>query len=229
VASVEALAHIGKEQCLAFRQSVVHRVDPYALLAWIRKGEIQAHSLHCAPYDEKRFRTVLGEIRKLSRESADIYAPRMVELCASAGVAIVFVPEIAGTRAWGATHWLSPDKAVIQLSLRGKTDDHLWFTFFHEAAHIHLHPKRDIFVERDGTVDSREREANQFASDFLIPPPAWQLLVLAKPRSAAEVRVVAERLGIAPGIIVGRLQREQLLPWTHLDALKVKLKFQGTP
>jgi len=227
VASVDALAHIGKERCLAFRQSVVHQVDQYALLAWIRKGEIRAQGLQCASYDEKRFRAVLDEIRKLTREPVDGYAPRMVELCASAGVALVFVPEIPGTRAWGVTHWLSPDKAVIQLSLRGKTDDHLWFTFFHEAAHILLHPKRDIFVELNGTEDSRERQADQFASDALIPPATWQLIVLTKPKSAAEVQTLAKRLGIAPGIIVGRLQREKLLPWTHLNALKIKLEFKA--
>lgn len=222
VASLDALERVWKDRCLAFRQSVVHRTDWYALLAWIRKGELKAQALSCAPYDEKRFRVVLGEIRKLTRVPG--FAPRMVELCASAGVALVFVPEISGARAWGVTHWLNPDKAVIQLSLRGKTDDHLWFTFFHEAAHILLHPKRGIFVELNGTVDSREREANEFASDFLIPPPAWQLLAQTKPNRGVEVEAVAKRLDIAPGIIVGRLQREGLLPWTHLNALKIKVE-----
>jgi len=126
-------------------------------------------------------------------------------------------------RAWGVTHWLSPDKAVLQLSLRGKTDDHLWCTFFHEAAHILLHPKRDIFVELNGTTDRREEEANRFASDFLIPPADWQLVIRTQPRSAADIQALAKRLGITPSILVGRLQREKLLPWTHLNALKIKL------
>lgn len=210
---------------LALRQSVVHSVDPYALLAWIRKGELQAQLLHCAPYDPKNFRAALIHIRKLTRDPLDSSAPRMVESCASAGVALVFVPEVPGTRTWGVTHWLTPEKAVIQLSLRGKTDDHFWFTFFHEAAHILLHPKRDIFVEREGTLDSHEREADQFAADSLIPPPAWQRLARAKPRSKVEIETIADQLDIAPGIIVGRLQREKLLPWTNLNALKRKLAF----
>ena len=151
----------------------------------------------------------------------------MARLCMASGVALVFVPEIPGARAWGVTHWLSPDKAVLQLSLRGETDDHLWFAFFHEAAHILLHPKRDIFVEPHGTPDSREEEANRFASDFLIPPPAWQLVAHTPPRSAAEVQAIAKRIGIAPGILVGRLQREGRLPWTHLNTLKTKLAFKA--
>jgi HTH-type transcriptional regulator / antitoxin HigA len=103
----------------------------------------------------------------------------------------------------------------------------LWFTFFHEAAHILLHPKRDVFVELNGTTDSREDEANRFACDVLVPPTAWQVVVQTQPRSAAEVQALAKRLGIAPGILVGRLQRERLLPWTHLNALKTKLEFKA--
>src|SRR5258708_4315315 len=48
VASPEALSQIGKEKCLVFRQSPVHHVDQYALLAWIRTGEMQAQTLQCA-------------------------------------------------------------------------------------------------------------------------------------------------------------------------------------
>ncbi len=225
VGSPEALEQIGKAKCLAFRQSAVHRVDEHALLAWIRKGELEAQRQHCAPYDEKQFRQALHEIRSLTRESASEFIPAMVRICAAAGVALVFVPEIPGVRAWGVTHWVSPEKAVIQLSLRGKTDDHLWFTFFHEAAHVLLHPKRDIFVELDGTIDSREEEANRFASDFLIPAPAWQLVARTRPHSAGEIKLLADRIGVAAGIIVGRLQREKLLPWTHLNGLKQKLQF----
>ena len=228
VASIEAFEQVGKEQCLAFRQSVVHQVDRYALRAWIRKGELAAHACPCAPYDEHRFRKTLEQLRKLTREPVEVSVPHMTAQCAASGVALVLVPEIPGTRAWGVTHWLNPEKAVIQLSLRGKTDDHLWFTFFHEAAHILLHPKRHTFVELNGTNDSREREANQFAADLLIPPAAWMLITQTKPRGSVEVQALASKLGIAPGILVGRLQREKLLPWSHLNALKVKLQFVET-
>lgn len=226
VASPAALSQVGGGKCLAFRQSAAHSVEKYALLAWIRKGEIEARARQCAPYDEKKFRETLGEIRTLTRENVEVYAPRMTGLCASAGVALVFVPEIPGARAWGVTHWLTPDKAVMQLSLRGKTDDHLWFTFFHEAAHILLHPKRGIFVELSGLKDSEEEQANRFASDLLIPPKAWQQIKQTKPNNASEVQTLAKQFGIAPGIIVGRLQREGLLPWTHLNTLKIKLEFK---
>jgi hypothetical protein len=146
-------------------------------------------------------------------------------LGAAAGVALVFVPEIAGTRAWGVTQWAGPEKAILQLSLRGRSDDHFWFTLFHEAAHILLHPKKDVYVETDGESNEREEEANRFARELLIPGPAWMQVAEARPRSVRAVKEWAGRLGVAPGVLVGRLQHEGIVPWTHLNGLKGRLRF----
>lgn len=226
VASFGALSRIGEERCLAFRQSLAHEVDQYALLAWLRIGELQAQNIRCAAYEEGRFRQALREIRKLCAESPPVAAPKMKKWCTEAGVALVFVPEIPGARAWGVTQWVSAGKAILQLSLRGKSDDQFWFTFFHEAAHILLHPKKAVYVEFGQDADEHEEEANRFARDILIPPSEWRKIVASRPRSAAQVQVWAHRLGIAPGVLVGRLQHERILPWSHLNGLKVKLRFQ---
>ncbi len=223
-ASFEALDQIDSRLCASFRQSAVHRVEPDAVLAWLRKGELDARGVRCRPFDKDRFRSTLPEIRLLTLRPVPEAVREVVRLCAAAGVAVVSVPEIPGTRTWGATRWLTPEKALIQLSLRGKTDDQLWFTFFREAGHILLHPKKDIFIELDDTVDSREDEANRFAADQLIPPREWQLLVRTKPRSALDVRLFAKQCRIAPGIIVGRMQRERLIPWENLNHLKARLQ-----
>lgn len=227
VASLEALAHIGDDKYLAFRQPMAHEVDKYALLAWLRLGELQAQRIHCEPYDAQKFRSALREIRELSTASPENAARRMRLVCAAAGVALVFVPEIAGSRAWGVTQWSSPEKAILQLSLRGKSDDHFWFTFFHGAAHILLHPKKEIYVEIEGQNDEHEAEADRFARDMLIPPAQWKKVCQSRPRSAAQVRDWAHRLGISPGILAGRLQHERLLPWTYLNGLKVKFQFKA--
>ncbi|MCL6643397.1 MAG: HigA family addiction module antidote protein [Dehalococcoidia bacterium] len=226
VASFEALLRIGEERYLAFRQSPAHEVNRFALLAWLRLGKLQAQKVACAPYNEGRFRQTLREIRNLCIESPPVAAPNMQKGCAESGVALVFVPEIPGARAWGVTQWVSADKAILQLSLRGKSDDQFWFTFFHEAAHILLHPKRAVYVEFGQDADEHEEEANRFARDILIPPADWRRIAATPPRSAAQVRAWAKKLGIAPGVLVGRLQHERILPWTHLNGLKVKLRFK---
>jgi len=131
----------------AYRTSAAFQKNPYAVSAWLRWGEIEAQKSECKAYNSNSLRASLHQIRALTMTSPEVFEPKMKELCSNAGVAIVFIPELPGTRAYGATHWLSPSKALIQLSLRGKTDDHLWFTFFHEAGHILLHGKREVFIE----------------------------------------------------------------------------------
>ena len=73
---------------------------------------------------------------------------------------------------YGASCWLNPEKALIQLSLRGKTTDILWFTIFHEIGHIIKHSKKEIFIEIDDKSVEKsleELEADQYAAETLIP------------------------------------------------------------
>lgn len=116
---------------------------------------------------------------------------------------------------------------MIQLSLRYKTNDHLWFTFYHEAGHIVRHGKRDVFIDLEQAKDSqKEQEANQFAADMLVPLVDYQAFVQRdKPISAAAVRHFAQEIGVAPGIVVGRLQHDGYLPFTHLNGLKVRFEW----
>jgi HTH-type transcriptional regulator / antitoxin HigA len=148
----------------------------------------------------------------------------MKRLCSLVGVAVVVVPEITGCRASGATRWLAPHKAVLQLSVRHKRDDHLWFSFFHELGHILLHGKRDQFIE-DGSPaeDPKEREADRFASDTLIP--SRYAAELASITSLAAIQDFAERIGVAPGIVVGRLQHDGIIRYQVGHKLFVRYKF----
>jgi Zn-dependent peptidase ImmA (M78 family) len=203
-------------------------VEHGAVLAWLRKGELDARGIVCRPFQKDKFRAALEEIRELTLRPIAEAIPETVRLCAESGVAVVFVPELPKTRTWGATRWLSAEKALIQLSARGKTDDQLWFTFFHEAGHILLHPKKDIFIELDNTEDSREDEANRFAADLLIPPNTWMLLRQMKLRRTTEIQLFAQKYKVAPGILVGRMQRENLIPWAHLNGLKTHLEIKAS-
>lgn len=215
---------------VAYRKSPTFKGDPAVVAAWLRQGEILARARRCANFDGKKFRQALGEIRSLSRSAPDIYVPRMQELCAQAGVVVVFVPELPKTCVSGVARWLSPTKALIQLSLRYKADDHLWFTFFHEAGHILLHGKKETFLELDGRreEDERETEANTFARNTLIPPQLYEVLLSQRPISRTKLESAAAEWGIAPGIVVGRLQHDRVIHPSHLNDLKVGLRWSNS-
>jgi addiction module HigA family antidote len=199
-----------------------------ATAAWLRAGERGAAVLECRPFDRERFRRTLAELRALTREPDFArVAPALVEACAACGVAVVFAPTPKGCPKHGATRWLSPEKALLLLSLRYGTDDQFWFTFFHEAAHLLLHGKKLVFVDgEDGLDDPAEQEAHRFARDHLIPPArAAQLAVLGWSREA--VRAFAEQVGVSAGVVVGRMQKDGLLPWSHRNDLKARYERPG--
>jgi plasmid maintenance system killer protein len=93
------------------------------------------------------------------------------------------------------------------------------------------HGKRDVFIEAaNGAADPetlrKEAEADTFASDFLIPKIAFAQLRQQRPFTTETVQRFAAELGIAPGIVVGRLQHERLIPHTHLNGLKRHFRLQ---
>ena len=208
------------------------------IAAWLRKGELIGQNINCEPYDEQAFIDILhNEVRSLTLKSPTEFHPRLIDICASVGVAVAFVPQLPNAEVSGATRWLSPDKALIQLSLRYKSDDHLWFAFFHEAAHIVIHGKRDIYLEsinKKLETEEKENEASQFAANILITPKALAefLQTIPQDRYPSKLQIIrfSKNIGIAPSIVVGRLQHDQLpkgnpLPFSHYHDLKKKLNW----
>ena len=195
------------------------------MAAWLRKGELDAEEIDCEPYDEARFRAALQEVRALTNEAPEGFLEPLTELCAQAGVAVTFVPTLSNINVSGATRWLTPEMALIQLSLPQKSDEQLWFSFFHEAGHILLHDKPDVFLEYEGQEESaesadKEQEADDFSANWLIPAEAYQPFVEQSEFTQAAIRALAAQIGIAPGLVVGRLQHDGELPATSCNELK---------
>lgn len=214
---------------VVFRRAQSSRLEPLA--AWLRYGELEAQSVDTRRYDASAFREALARIRELTTEPPSRAMKAAQQSCAEVGVALVVVPELPGTGAWGATRWLAPHKALLQLSCRYKREDHLWFSFFHEAAHILKHGKKKLFVDggperRDKEQEGREEiDADHFAEDTLIPPAKYREFVEERTRyfSKAAIREFAGRIGIAPGIVVGRLQHDGYIEQKSCNDLRRKV------
>ena len=208
-----------------FRKSKAFTSQPEACSVWLRKGELQSLEIVCGPFNKKRLLLVLKDIRSLTREEPELFVSKTVQMCADAGVAVVFIPPIKGAPVYGATRWLTPEKALIQLSLRGKYEDLLWFTFFHEAGHILLYGKKEVFIEDDNNKREREKEeqADRFAANFLIPRASWQRFISeSNYQKATAVKDFSAQQIISPAIVVGRLQHEKYIPYSHLNGLRRK-------
>lgn len=212
----------------AFRRSLATATKPHATAAWLRAGEIEAARREdVAPYDKGTLLAALDAFRPLTRESPDVFVPHLRDGFARAGVVFVLTREVPGAPICGATRWLSPDRALVQVSLRYKSNDHFWFTVYHEAGHVALHGKRDVFLEKCGADEdtTKEAEADRFAQDRLVPRAAWDAFVAAGHFDGVDVQAFADGQGIAPGIVAGRLQHERHVGFNELNFLKRRFEW----
>jgi len=226
VASVDAWHRWFEKQRAAYRKSPSFQSAGPAVAAWIRMGEKTAEGIDCAPFDRAAFLEALQGVRAIIARPAPEWYGQMRDRCAQAGVAVVLVKELPKTRLSGAARWLTKDKALIQLSLRHRSDDHFWFSFFHEAGHILLHGKKQLFLDDvKGVTGEEEDQADRFAADFLIDPAAFSEFRSRGDFQAVAIRAFARCQGIAAGIVVGRLQYDHLIEYRWHNDLKVRLKW----
>lgn len=227
VASVEAWQNRQAALQVAYRHSPTFSSDDAALSTWLRLGELAAEQVECADYSEAKFKQALRRIRNLTTHPFDVSSEEARRLCQDAGVVLAIIKPLPKTALSGVARWLTPRKALIQLSARHLSEDHLWFSFFHEAAHILIHGKRDIFVhDNPGKVTDADIEADSWARDFLVAKDEWDGFVRNSFFNRDNVQRFAGEQRIAPGIVVGRLQHEQKIPWSRLNDLKVRLRWK---
>lgn len=215
-----------KYQASAFRQPQNYIENKDATLAWIRQGEKRANELKCSEWNKDKLRGYIPFLRELSLESdSSVYLKKVEETLSKCGVAFVLEKNIKGSRASGVTSFVSGEKALILQSGRYATNDHFWFTLFHEIGHLILHSEQSTFIEYElkGSDSLLEQEANIFAGNTLIPLGHQEELVNLKPTYRAILRF-AKKIKIAPGVVVGQLQYKGLLPRNYLNKLKCKVE-----
>ena len=231
VATPAAWEHEWAQPSAAFRQSEAFDVSRYAISAWIRMAERKAEQRDVAPFNATLVRESLNDLRALTRQPPASALLEAQELCGAAGIALEWVPALSKTHVYGVTRWMSPQKVLVVLSNRYRREDHLWFTFFHECAHVLLHPKKSVFVDIEIAQISKvreEAEANQFAGELLIPTMAYEDFADDGDFSEGAVRAFAARIGISPGIIVGRLQRDGLVMFSQMNTLRQEVNLSDT-
>lgn len=205
----------------AFRTSPSFESETGALAAWLREGERQAEAITSAPWSKELFSKRLDIMRSLTRENdPNVFIPKLVDLCRGSGVALVILRAPLGCRASGATRAIRGNRMMLLLSFRYLSNDHFWFTFFHEAGHLVLHDIKNLFVDEPvRSASLEEEEANSFAAKLLVPS-AYRDEFLALSANSRDVIRFARRIGIAPGIVVGQLQHEGILRRDQLNRLK---------
>ncbi len=217
-----------------FRASDTSQLNENATGAWLREAEREATRLSCAPWDPVEFRRSLPGLRSLTRVSdPKRFVPSLAAKCASVGVAVVLLPAPTGCPASGAARYLANGTPHIALSARYLSDDHLWFTFFHEAAHLLASDAEAVYIDEIDQatgvrLSDEERKADAFAMNLLLPASIRERLPHRTP-TATQLHQLANEAGISSGILVGQLQHAGVIGFdSRLNRLKRRYKWSGS-
>ncbi len=205
----------GLVPCVAYRKK--REGSDAALWAWSQKAKLEARNVQTSPINIALLKDRLPQVRSMTLRDPEEFCPEIIRLFADCGVALVFLPHLTGTGVHGASFY-DGHKIVCGMTVRGKDADKFWFSLFHELGHIiygHL-------SANEGTTEKQEREADDFARDHLIAPDKMQRFEDAGRFAKSDVLAFSKRVGVAPGIVVGRLQNDRLLRYDQLSGLKQK-------
>lgn len=189
-------------------------------MAWTQEARIEARDVTVESVNLKRLASLVPEIRKMTVLDPDAFCPSLKKHLANCGIALVLLPHLSGSFLQGAT-FMDGKKIVIGITTRGRDADKFWFSLFHEIAHVVL----GHVGKAGGISEEDERAANQWAEDALIHKDDFLRFKEDGNYSRESVLLFASKQGIAPGIVVGRLQMESLIPFHTLNDLKTKYEF----
>ncbi len=211
---------------VAYRQQRAETKTAELVSVWLREGQRAVEQRAAVPFDADTLRAALPHMRQLTTRLQAEFWPELQRLCGDAGVYLVRVPAYAKLGVYAATYRFR-GRTVIQLSGLRRTVDQFWFSFFHEVGHLLLHGVKELFLDdaepaRDAAhTDTHEAEANAFAARTLIPDGAYRKFVreVPAPYATHAIERFATQQAVHPGIVVGRLQHEHVLPYNSTLSL----------
>lgn len=207
-----------KDICSSFRKvklSEEKEINIVCQNVWVSIAMNSARHTETKKFSKEKLTDEIDYFRSLTTESPEVFRDKLINKLADAGVCLILLPKLKNARINGVFKWINDSKAMIALNAYGSYNDRFWFSFFHELGHALSNRKGS-----DSISSEDEIEADTFARDTLLP-----LEVLNKLNghySESSILKLAKEEKIHPGIIVGRLQKEGLIPYSHLNRLKEK-------
>ena len=197
------------------------KIDHFVFNLYISIALTAARKIETKPFDKEAFMKVLSDVRELTLKDPEEFIGELVERFRACGVAFVYLPYMKNLELYGAAKWLSPEKAMIVVSNRGKQGDVFWFTLLHEAGHLLNESRRDPSV----LCDVNEAQSDSFAREHLLSEEDYKDFLADKHFLSIDIKYFAREKGILPCILEGRLRHDKLIPSFQIDLL-VKYEYE---
>ena len=209
----------------AARKSTTYEDITVSQKAWLFRCKMLSRYVIADKYTPRNLNYVLKQLKYMMCSPQEIrHIPKVL---ASAGIRLVIVEHLPGTKIDGAAFWLD-DGPVIAMSIRYDRIDNFWFTLLHEIGHIAQRTSSiDVDIDAMGEgLPKDEQEANAFAAAETVPQAELDSLIarIGPLYSMERIRGFAQLHGIHPGIVVGQLHHRRQIAWANLRRLLVPVR-----
>lgn len=205
-------------------------------LSWLFRIRNMAAQQVVPNYSKAKLLDAINKLKALTLSAEEArHAPRIL---AEAGVRLVFVEPMPGSKIDGACFWLDNNKPVIGMTLRFDRIDNFWFVLRHEIEHVlredskadnHVIVDIDIGDSKEGLPECEVR-ANAAGAEFCVPQAELENFIARVQPYFSETKVLrfAQRINVHVGLVVGQLQH-RLDRHNYLRKYQVKVREHVLP
>lgn len=229
VFNVALLKNLKHPDMYAFcRTSVMKDIDEKTIIlrnAWISLAEQKAREIKCEEFNKDAIISGTDYLKSLTLKRPEVFEPELKSFLSKCGVKLVILPFLSGSNVSGVTKWLNNEKcALVAVNDCGKDADRIWFAIFHELGHAIKNHKRHLTISynKGNVKDEEELEADAFASNALINENDYRDFIKEEKFDISDIELFAKKQKVAPFIVIGRLQKGGLIPWSSFQRYKIK-------
>ncbi|MCG8320209.1 MAG: ImmA/IrrE family metallo-endopeptidase [Cytophagales bacterium] len=209
-----------KDYCLTRKSEAYNQFNVYYKTTWYKMAMNVAESFPKTTYNSTALKSLYDRIHEFTiRENG---VKHFLEELRNVGVIFFVLPHLQKTYLDGAA-FIHDKNPVIVYTGRYKRVDNFWFTIAHEIAHVLKHLSKggqfilDNLKDKTDQKSKLEDEANSLAADKLKHD---QILDYLEPYlnylTTMKVEECAERLGIHPSIIIGKLAHDEKISYRNI-------------
>ena len=176
--------------------------------AMVQIATNKAAGIAAPKFDKKRFEEAI-EFALTQTTNHECFYPLVKERFLEAGVVLVVLPNLKGSKTNGATKRVGKS-VMMMVNDRRLYADSFWFTLLHEAGHV-IHG--DYGISFDGDAGDIEQKADEYAENKLIDPQLYQSFVCRNEGhfTVPSIIAFANSIDRDPGIVLGRLENDGYL------------------
>ena len=213
----------------AFRMSDKAPVNQYVLGAWLCLCKVlDSERTINSDFNPERVDELVSGLKRIMLQNHGDLQNELKDLFAQHGIDFSIVHNFRGAPVHGYIARKEDGTYQMVLTIRGAVADIFWFSLFHELGHIVNGDVSKVgsFVDAEYAKDERkETAADSFASSRLLDQKSYERFVQAGSYSYTAIKEYAQTQAIPPYVVIGRLQKEGIIPWNWHQKHKPRYKW----